>query len=177
MTDANQDRRPSAEATILVVDADILVRLAIADFLRDCGYRVFEAGSGTEAITILAGGHAVDVVLCDANLPGEPGGFSLARRIRHERPEIKVLLVGSNSSEVEVAADLCDEGPMLGRPYEPQLVLDRIRRLMGGQDAWKPRRGVEGAEVCPPLQYRAVTAAVAGTLPTAFRTAGATTVP
>jgi len=29
-------------STILVVEPDILVRIAIADYLSDCGYRVFE---------------------------------------------------------------------------------------------------------------------------------------
>lgn len=161
----------------MVVDADILVRLAIADFLRDCGFRVFEAGSGTEAVTILVGGHVVDVVLCDGDLPGEPGSFALAKWIRVERPKVRVLLVGTIAGQAEAAADLCDDGPLLSRPYEPQLVVDRIRRLMGGHDAPKPRSRLTGPDVCPPVQYRAVTDGLAGTLPTALRTAGATTVP
>lgn len=37
----NSDDAPSA--TIFVVDGDILVRMVIADYLRDCAYKVVES--------------------------------------------------------------------------------------------------------------------------------------
>ena len=36
--------------TILFVEDETLVRLDMAEFLRECGYRVYEAGTAKEAI-------------------------------------------------------------------------------------------------------------------------------
>jgi DNA-binding NtrC family response regulator len=35
--------------TILVVEDEVLIRLPLAEYLRDCGYRVFEASNVAEA--------------------------------------------------------------------------------------------------------------------------------
>ena len=45
--------KPLAIETVLVLDGDVLVRMPIAQYLRDCGYRVLEATSVDEAMTIL----------------------------------------------------------------------------------------------------------------------------
>ena len=41
-----------------------------------------------------------------------------------------VILAGTPAKAADAAAELCDEGPNLARPYEPQLVVDRIKRLL-----------------------------------------------
>src|SRR5271165_6240188 len=120
-----------SKATILVVDAEVLVRFAIADYLRECGYRVIEAASGEEAgLVIVQMDLKICVVLCDAALEGKISAFDLARLIRSQKPEIAVILAGSPAKSSQAAAALCDEGPNLARPYEPQLVADRIKRLL-----------------------------------------------
>jgi CheY-like chemotaxis protein len=56
--------KPVAVETILVLDGDVLVRMPIAHYLRDCGYRVLEAANVDEAMTILQKPDVqVDVVL------------------------------------------------------------------------------------------------------------------
>jgi hypothetical protein len=49
---------------------------------------------------------------------------------RYDRPELKILLAGTPERTVKNAAELCGAGPMLKRPYEHRLVLDRIKRLL-----------------------------------------------
>ncbi len=44
---------PDDIETILVVDDEVLIRMPIAEYLRDCGYRVVEAANGDEAIAVL----------------------------------------------------------------------------------------------------------------------------
>ena len=39
--------------TILVVEDEVLIRLVIAEYLRDCGYRVIEAVHADEALLVL----------------------------------------------------------------------------------------------------------------------------
>jgi len=50
--------------TVLVVENDVLVRLSISAYLRDCGYRTIEAASDDEAMIVLTSSQLViDVVL------------------------------------------------------------------------------------------------------------------
>ena len=118
--------------TVLVVDDEVLVRMVIAAYLRDCGYRVVEAASADEAMLVIEHDEegAVGIVLSDVEMPGERDGFALAKWIRRRRPACEVILAGTAARAAEAAGDLCEHGPTLAKPYEPQAVLDRIRRLL-----------------------------------------------
>ena len=132
MSRAGSGRHSAQEpATILVVDAEVLVRMTIAAYLRDCGYHVVEAASADEALTVLRQTELpIDAVLADVALPRPMDGFALAQWIRDHRAGLNILLAGTPARVAERAADLCEQGPDLARPYEPQVVVDRIRRLL-----------------------------------------------
>jgi DNA-binding response OmpR family regulator len=117
--------------TLLVVEDEILIRLAICSYLRECGFKVIEAANGDEALIVLqASDMKVDMVLSDVEMPGTMDGFGLAQWLRTNQPGMPIMLVGSPSKAVDAAADLCESGPMLAKPYEPQILLDRIRRTL-----------------------------------------------
>ena len=121
----------SAVETILVVDDEAIVRAAIADYLRSCGYRVFEATNAEEALAILGDdGLRVDIVLSAVAMRSGMDGFGLSRWIREHRADIKIVLAGTPARAADAAAELCDSGPTLARPYDPQIVLDRIKRML-----------------------------------------------
>lgn len=132
MGGAQLDEQASMDAaieTILVVDDEVLVRMVIADHLRDCGFRVFEAGNGSEAIAVLSSGEPVDLVFSDVQMP-ECNGFELARWVRRERPDVKVMLTSGGVKAAETASDLCENGPLLGKPYDVGEVVRRIRSTL-----------------------------------------------
>ena len=54
--------------TILFVEDETLVRVDMAEFLRECGYRVQEAGTAKEAIEALQAEFVVDLVNCPLRL-------------------------------------------------------------------------------------------------------------
>lgn len=121
------------DGCILIVEGDVLVRAPLAEYLRECGYRVLEAAHGPEAREILADKQAsIDVVLANVNAPKE-SGFTLATWIRSTYPTIDVVLVGTVAAAVEKAADLCEEGPADTVPYDHKHVHDRIRQLLAGR--------------------------------------------
>lgn len=131
--------------TVLLVEADILIRGPLATYLRDCGYRVIEAARAAEARACLDDASiAIDVALVDiaavngGETSGEHGGFALAKWIREKHPDIVVSLVGSAEGAVGEAKELCEEGPSLRKPYDHQLVLREIKRLLAARDR-KPR--------------------------------------
>jgi DNA-binding response OmpR family regulator len=119
---------PKAPPTVLVVEKEALTRTMLAQYLRDCGYRVFEAGGEREVRTILAEASvSVDVVLVDVQATGSDEGFGLSQWIRRERPRVKVVLASGLARSAEAAGELCGEGPQRSRPYQPSELERRIR--------------------------------------------------
>lgn len=124
-----------AQETILVVEDDILVRMPIAQYLRECGYKVIEAANADEAMHVLLHKDTVvHLVFSDIEMPGAVDGFGLAKWIRENRSDLDVLLAGTLSRAVKNAKDLCAQGPV-PKPYEAQAVHDHIRRLLAARDA------------------------------------------
>jgi DNA-binding response OmpR family regulator len=115
---------------ILLVEAEILIRHPLAEYLRDCGYRVAEAVDAKEARLVLDRGEfEFDVVLLDvSDAAGE--GFALARWLRDNLPQVDVLRAGTVGGVINQASDLCRQQPDIQRPYDHKLVAERIRRLL-----------------------------------------------
>lgn len=122
-----------AKDAILVVDADVLSRHAIAEYLRHCGYGVVEAANTDEAIIAVQDSSlSIDVIVCDIAAIGAKSGFEFASWVREHRPELEVRLAGTLEKIVSTATNLCESGPHLKRPYEPEAVVDYIKRLRAG---------------------------------------------
>jgi CheY-like chemotaxis protein len=122
-------------ATVLVAEGDALVRLALAQYLRECGYKVVEANTTDEALTVLESPEvSVDVVLCAVDLGGAMDGFGLARWVRSSGRRTKVVLAGSNTRAASAAGELCENGPMMKKPYDHKLLGDHIKRLLAERD-------------------------------------------
>ncbi|HEY1862381.1 MAG TPA: response regulator [Roseiarcus sp.] len=122
------------EPCVLLVDGEELVRAPLAQYLRECGYRVLEAINAKEALGILSeGSQIVDIVLADIQTLGEDG-FGFAAWVRKNKSGIRVVSAGTVAAAARKAGDLCEEEPPIRKPLDHQLVLDRIRRLLAERD-------------------------------------------
>jgi CheY-like chemotaxis protein len=119
--------------TVLVVEDEWLIRAAIADYLRRCGYRVLEAGNAAEAITALEADASIAIVFSDVQMPGSMDGWGLARWVRRERPAVKVILTSGVARASEAAGDLCEDGPLMEKPYSHIELERRIRMLLANR--------------------------------------------
>ncbi len=81
--------------TVLVVEDDTLQRVAMAEQLRDSGFRILEAMSAREALILLEDAQ-IDAVVSDIHMPGPLDGSDLVRHITAERPDIKVVVVSGS---------------------------------------------------------------------------------
>ncbi len=118
----------NAQPCILLVEPDILVRHPLAEYLRECGFRVCEALAAVEAKALLQEGSLrVDIALIDA---AGNGGFALANWMRAHHPKIEIVLAGTVAKAVEKAGDLCEEGPDIKKPYDHKLILEQINHLL-----------------------------------------------
>lgn len=128
------ETRTTSLDTVLLVEDEVLIRLSLAEYLRHCGYRVLEAANADEGLTILQKADVqVDVVLSDIEMPGSMDGFGLAQWVRANRPRVEIVLVGTPQRAADAAAGLCESGPTVMKPYEPQIVLDRIKQLLAAR--------------------------------------------
>ena len=129
--------KPEVQETVLLGEDEVLVRMPIAQYLRDCGYKVIEAVNADEAITVLLHKETVvDIVFSDIEMPGAIDGFGLAKWIREHRPGLNVLLAGTVPRAVENAQQLCERGSV-PKPYDAQIVHNHIKRLLAARKAAK----------------------------------------
>jgi DNA-binding response OmpR family regulator len=123
--------------TLMVVEPDVLARMCLADYLRDCGYKVIEGGLAQDVFDILEAGGTIDVILAEVNLPGGIDGFALASQIRKTHPGIDVILPLGIAKAADKAGELCEDGPK-EKPFHPQEVVRRINMLRERRRTSKP---------------------------------------
>ena len=122
----------AAATTILVVEDEIFVRLAIAEVLRNASFRVIEAGNADEALAVLNSGYSIDALMTDIRMPGSIDGIALAAKVRSAWPHMKIIFVTSHSPAWPDPAlfDL-----FIGKPYDPARFIQRVRQLLANNDA------------------------------------------
>jgi DNA-binding response OmpR family regulator len=129
--------KPNRQETILLVEDEVLIRMPIAQYLRDCGYKVIEAANADEAMAVLTHKDTVlDIVFTDIEMPGVVDGFGLAKWIREHRAGVDILLAGTVPRAVENAKQLCEQGSV-PKPYEASIVHNHIKRLLAARKAGK----------------------------------------
>ncbi|MBY0509893.1 MAG: response regulator [Rhodospirillaceae bacterium] len=124
MTEATR----KSSATIMVLEPDILARMAISEYLRGCGFKVVEGVRAEDALTVLRSGMAIDVVLAEVRMAGELDGLELAKQIRDGYPGTDIILTVGVGNAADRAAKLCNEGP-LKKPFHPRELVTRIQLL------------------------------------------------
>ncbi len=116
----------SAKPPVLVVDDEVLIRMLIADELRELGLAVIECGDADEALEVLHSGPPVSLVFTDINMPGTINGAGLASAIKVEFPDLVVLLT---SAQTLPAGTRCDH--FFAKPWDVPHVVRHIRSLLG----------------------------------------------
>ncbi len=113
-------------AVILLVDDEELVRMSIADGLRDAGYTVVEASSAATALAYLHGGGIPDALVTDYLMPGMTG-TALAAEVRRSLPGLPILLItGYANLEPDEARGL----EVMAKPFRQHDVVARLRALI-----------------------------------------------
>ncbi|MGI9039801.1 MAG: response regulator [Gemmatimonadales bacterium] len=91
---------PRSIPTILVVDDEPTVRRSVYRILAQWGFRVMEAETAAEAMTVLSSARdRPQLVILDVILPGTDG-VTLARQIWEQWPQQRVLYMSAFPAEV-----------------------------------------------------------------------------
>ncbi len=125
------DYRKLSQPVVLVVEDEWLVRAIIADYLRNNGCHVIEAGSGEEAVSLIDGkdqqlkDQQLDVLFTDIRLGGELNGWDVAEVFREHRPDIRVLYASGHF--IQPAREV-SESQFFNKPYQSDDILEACRR-------------------------------------------------
>lgn len=85
--------------TVLVVEDEWLLGEVVSDELQELGYRVLYSVTGDDALQVLSGDEAVDLLFTDVRLSGGIDGWQLAERARALRPALPVIYATGYTSE------------------------------------------------------------------------------
>jgi two-component system, cell cycle sensor histidine kinase and response regulator CckA len=123
--------QPRAAGTVLVVEDDISVRRLAGRVLRARGYRVLEAGEGSQALRLLRQHEGpVDLVLTDIIMPGLSGP-ALVERLLLDAPDMKVLYITGYSEEaLRQQGVLPAGGALLEKPFTAHQLAERVRGVL-----------------------------------------------
>jgi len=88
----NQAQVSGDGRTILIAEDERMFRDAVAQSLEACGFKVFQAGDGKEALAILKDHREIALLVSDIRMPGMDG-YALAEAGIELRPALKVILM------------------------------------------------------------------------------------
>lgn len=123
VVDASNRPQTSKRLLILVVDDDKAVLKSTVRMLDFLGYATASAQSATEALRLLAGNQAIDLVLADFAMP-EMSGSELAKAIRATRPTLPVVLMTGHRN-LDLLEELNDLRVIL-KPFTEDDLVDVI---------------------------------------------------
>lgn len=133
-----ESEQPKAEAvrggreTILLAEDDEQVRRLISQSLRALGYRVLEARTGQEAVSLWQTHNAkVDLLLTDMVMPEGMTGLELAEKLQAAKPDLRIIISSGYSAEIVQAGVPTKAGvKYLPKPYETKVLAKMVRESL-----------------------------------------------
>ena len=123
----------TGSGTVLLVEDEDAVRMFGARALRNKGYNVLEADNGEEALDVISGTDGtIDLIISDVVMPGMDG-HTLVRLVRHELPDVKVILISGYAEDV--FRDEIERDPtihFLAKPFSLKGLASKVKEVMVG---------------------------------------------
>ena len=116
-------------ARILVVDDDPDIHVLLSSILKDAGFQMDSAASGTEGLDRLQAG-AYDLVLTDVCMPGLDG-LELLQRIQECCPETPVVVMTAQNTSGNLIRSIRDKAfAYFGKPFSPAAVVEMVNNAL-----------------------------------------------
>src|SRR4030042_4044121 len=113
---------------ILIVDDDRSIRFALKELLIKNEFKVFESGSGEDALNEIKNSF-IQIVLVDYQLPGM-NGFDLLKKIKIDYEHIEIIFITAFGNE-NIAINAIKNGAFdyVAKPFDNEELLNRINNL------------------------------------------------
>jgi two-component system, response regulator PdtaR len=118
---------------ILVVEDEVLVRLATREGVEAAGFQVHDAHDADEAIQLLEAHPDIGLIFTDVDMPGSMDGVKLAHYVRNRWPPVKIIVT---SGFKNVTPEQLPTGSIfLSKPYLPEQLRHKIEFLIDSSHA------------------------------------------
>jgi two-component system, response regulator PdtaR len=117
----------NANAVVLVVEDDALLRMFAIEMLEDAGFHVIEAENADAAIGLLESRADIRFIFTDIDMPGSMNGLKLAHAVADRWPPIRIVATSGHFKVRE--GDLPVGGRFLAKPYLQHQVIDALNEL------------------------------------------------
>jgi two-component system cell cycle sensor histidine kinase/response regulator CckA len=117
--------------TVLLVEDERGVREYVRELLEENGYRVLEAGNGTDAIALCdAYVGAIDLLLTDVVLP-DLGGSRLTEALTALRPDLRVLYMSGYADDAVVRHGILQGSvAFIEKPFSSEALAAKMREVL-----------------------------------------------
>ena len=137
--------RGSEEAVVVLVEDDPNIASLVDMYLRQDGYRVYQAVDGTTGLDLIEQ-HAPRMVILDIGLDGDVDGIQLCRELRAVS-DVPVIMLTARDSEVDRVVGLeLGADDYVTKPFSPRELVARVRAVLRRSD------GASRAAVHPILE-------------------------
>ena len=127
-----QTSHEESATTLMVVDDDDMVRLAIQRMLEHLGYHSIAAASGEEALDIYKeSGAEIAAVILDITMPGL-GGMETFRRLRSLNSQVKVIVISGDPLNPAIR-EMENQGIsyLIAKPFNIEQLARAIQQSIG----------------------------------------------
>jgi CheY-like chemotaxis protein len=124
---AKPNRTTAAKApNVLVVEDEVLTRMAIGVALRDIGLTALELHDADEALQVIDAGVVPDALLTDIRMPGSIDGLRLAIYLETMFPSMKVFVTSGHVLEEDFKLPLT----FIPKPFDPDHIAREIKNAL-----------------------------------------------
>jgi two-component system, cell cycle sensor histidine kinase and response regulator CckA len=125
-------RNPAVARTILIVEDDDAVRIPAAEFLMMEGFKVLQARTGSEALSVVQQSRSsLDMLVTDMLMP-KMNGHEVAASLVEQHPDLKVLYISGDPARGALAGSgEVPQNATLRKPFRLNVLRDKIHDLLG----------------------------------------------
>jgi two-component system, OmpR family, KDP operon response regulator KdpE len=131
------DAETSVPVKVLVIDDEVQIRRLLATALESNGYRVIQAGDGSEGLT-LAARHQPEMIILDLGLP-DMEGIAFLKQVREWTQVPVVVLSVQNGATDKITALDSGADDYVTKPFNTGELLARLRAALRHAD--RPKAG------------------------------------
>ena len=117
-------------AKLLLIEDEVGVQEYFKAVVSRMGHELLTANDGPSGVALVESEPA-DIIMSDLNMPGEPSGMALIRKIRELRPDTPVIVVSGypTKERIDECKALAIED-FLTKPFEMTFFSSVITRLL-----------------------------------------------